>query len=321
MPTVKQNREFWNQDYEWTKQGEEWSSVWGGSEAQWFGAILPRIHAFVPTGTILEIAPGFGRWTAYLEKYSNHLAVVDVAEDCIKACQQRFASDSHINYYVNDGKSLAMIQDKSIDFVFSFDSLVHAEAAVIEAYLNQLAIKLQPNGIGFIHHSNLGKYQRAFSFIDKIPSEVRELVINKNFLASIHGRAGSRMTAELFADYCDQSGLQCISQELVNWGTDELLIDCFSVFTPKDSTWARLNNVIENRDFMKEAGFIKQLSPLYTLQSFQLYREASSLEGQPVEPMPSESPKSLKSVSPGIWSRSIRWILHRCREAQTIHRA
>ena len=37
-----------------------------------------------------------------------------------------------------------MIQDKSIDFVFSFDSLVHAEAEVIEAYLNQLAMKLQP---------------------------------------------------------------------------------------------------------------------------------------------------------------------------------
>jgi hypothetical protein len=208
-----------------------------------------------------------------------------------------------------------MIQDKSIDFVFSFDSLVHAEAAVIEAYLNQLAIKLQPNGIGFIHHSNLGKYQQAFSLIDKIPSELRELVINRTFFASTHGRAGS-MTAELFKHYCDQAGLHCISQELVNWGTADLLIDCFSVFTPKDSTWVRLNNVIENRDFMKEAGFIKQLSPLYTLQSFQLYGEASSLEGQPLEPMPSESPKSLKSVSPGIWSRSIRWILHRCRDVR-----
>jgi hypothetical protein len=42
------------------------------------------------------------------------------------------------------------------------------------------------------------------------------------------------------------AGLQCISQELVNWGTDELLIDCFSLFTPKNSIWARPNNVIEN---------------------------------------------------------------------------
>jgi hypothetical protein len=67
--TDVKNRQHWKQDYDWPKQGEEWSSVWGGSEAQWFATILPRIHAFVPTGTILEIAPGFGRWTTYLKKY------------------------------------------------------------------------------------------------------------------------------------------------------------------------------------------------------------------------------------------------------------
>ncbi len=312
MPTVEQNRQHWNQDYEWTKQGEEWSAVWGGSEAQWFGAILPRIHAFVPTGSILEIAPGFGRWTTYLKKYCEYLAVVDLAEECIKACQQRFASDSHISYYVNDGKSLAMIQDKSIDFVFSFDSLVHAEAEVIEAYLNQLAIKIQPNGIGFIHHSNLGKYQQALSLIDKIPIENRELIVNRIFLAPTHWRAAS-MTTELFAEYCDRAGLQCISQEPVNWGTDDLLIDCFSVFTPKNSIWARPNNVIENRDFMKEAVLIKQLSLLYTLKSFQTSRETNSFERHPVGPILRVSPKAMKSVSPGIWSRSIRWIFDRAR--------
>ncbi len=205
-----------------------------------------------------------------------------------------------------------MIPDKSIDFVFSFDSLVHAEAEVIEAYLNQLAIKIQPNGIGFIHHSNLGKYQQALSLIDKIPIENRELIVNRIFLAPTHWRAAS-MTTELFAEYCDRAGLQCISQEPVNWGTDDLLIDCFSVFTPKNSIWARPNNVIENRDFMKEAVLIKQLSLLYTLKSFQTSRETNSFERHPVGPMPRVSPKVMKSVSPGIWSRSIRWIFDRCR--------
>jgi 2-polyprenyl-3-methyl-5-hydroxy-6-metoxy-1,4-benzoquinol methylase len=275
MPTIEQNSRVWSQHYDWTKQGEEWSSSWGGSEAQWFGAILPRIHAFVPTGTILEIAPGFGRWTTYLKNYCEYLAVVDLAEECINACQQRFASDSHISYYLNDGKSLAMIQDKSIDFVYSFDSLVHVEAEVIEAYLVQLAIKLQPNGIGFIHHSNLGKYQQAFSLIDKIPSETRDLIVNRIFLAPTHWRAAS-MTAELFAEHCDQAGLQCISQELVNWGTDELLIDCFSLFTPKNSIWMRPNNIIENKDFMKEAASIKRLSQLYTIESLQSNRQSNS---------------------------------------------
>jgi 2-polyprenyl-3-methyl-5-hydroxy-6-metoxy-1,4-benzoquinol methylase len=270
MPTVGENQQAWNKNYEWTQQGEEWSQEWGGSEAQWFGAILPRIHAFLPTGTILEIAPGFGRWTDYLKEHCEHLIAVDLADNCIKACQQRFASDSHISYYVNDGKSLAMIRDNSIDFVFSFDSLVHAEADVIEAYLKQFARKLTPEGVGFIHHSNIGTYQDALSQIEKIPSELRESIVDRIFLGPTHWRARS-MTAGLFEHYCDAAGLQCISQELVNWGTEGLLIDCFSLFASKDSIWSRPNKVIENTEFMKEAHLIRRLSPAYTLANFQPY--------------------------------------------------
>jgi len=259
MPTVEQNLQEWNINYDWTKEGEEWSSVWGGSEAQWFGVILPRIHAFIPTGTILEIAPGFGRWTNQLKNYCEHLVIVDLAENCISACQQRFASESNITYHVNDGKSLAMVPENSIDFVFSFDSLVHAEADVIQAYLNQLAKKLKSNGVGFIHHSNIGGYRRVFAIGERISGRLRNLLIQRGVIDENHDRAFT-MTAPLFEKYCDQAGLQCVSQELVNWGTKKRLIDCFSVFTPKMSPWARPNEVIENSDLMKEAHMIRRLS-------------------------------------------------------------
>ena len=262
MPTVEQNLQLWNANYEWIKEGEEWSSSWGGSEPEWFGAIFPRIHAFVPTGTVLEIAPGFGRWTNYLKNCAEHLIVVDLAANCIKACQQRFASESNITYHANDGKSLAMLPDKSIDFVFSFDSLVHAETDVIQAYLNQLSGKLKSNGVGFVHHSNIGEYQRYFSISQRIPGRFRHPLTQKGFVDQTHWRAFS-MTAPLFEKYCEQAGLQCISQELVNWGAKRL-IDCFSVFTPKTSIWARSNEVIRNPNFMKEANLIRRLSHLYS---------------------------------------------------------
>lgn len=63
--------------------------------------------------------------------------------------------------YVNDGKSLAMVEDRSVDFAFSFDSLVHVEADVIAAYLNQLGKKLKPGGFTFLHHSNLESYRKS----------------------------------------------------------------------------------------------------------------------------------------------------------------
>jgi hypothetical protein len=75
------------------------------------------------------------------------------------------------------------------------------------------------------------------------------------------------MTAKLFVDYCDRANLQCIGQELVNWGNEGLLIDSFSMFTPKQSSWARDNQVIENLAFMQEADSIKQLSQLYAVKS------------------------------------------------------
>ena len=107
------------------------------------------------------------------------------------------------------------------------------------------------------------------------------------------------MTTELFAEYCDRAGLQCISQEPVNWGTDELLIDCFSVFTPKNSIWIRPNNIIENKDFMKEAVLIKQLSQLYTLKSFQ----SSKLD---VSCKPGN--KKIQSVGMALGNRFEAWV-------------
>ena len=60
--------------YDWKDEGEEWSAPWGTSSAQWFGAILPRIRDCLPAETILEIAPGFGRWTHYLKDHCRDLS-------------------------------------------------------------------------------------------------------------------------------------------------------------------------------------------------------------------------------------------------------
>ena len=139
-------------------------------EAQWFGAILPRIHLFIPTGTLLEIAPGHGRWTHYLRKYCERLLVVDLSQKGIEACQKRFAGSPNITYHVNDGVSLSMIADESVDFAFSFDSLVHAEMDVIGSYVAQLAKKLKPNGVGFFHHSNMGSYYSRWE--GKLPANI-----------------------------------------------------------------------------------------------------------------------------------------------------
>ena len=145
MADVEKNIEVWS-SWNWSERGDEWSAWWGDTPALWFGALLPRIHGFLPTGTILEIAPGYGRWTQYLKDVCEQLVIVDLTESCIAHCRERFSDATNIAYHVNDGRSLEMVEDGSVDFAFSFDSLVHAEADVLEAYLGQLARKLSPDG-------------------------------------------------------------------------------------------------------------------------------------------------------------------------------
>src|SRR5258707_10867408 len=151
MPTLLENQRHW-ENYDWSLKGEEWSQPWGNAENMWWGTILPRIRSFIPAATVLELAPGCGRITQYLKDYADTLLLVDLAKNCIDTCKERFASQKHIQYFVNDGTSLDMLEDESIDFVFSFASLIHAEMDVLEAYLKQLAKKLKPDGVGFLHH-------------------------------------------------------------------------------------------------------------------------------------------------------------------------
>jgi SAM-dependent methyltransferase len=266
MPTLDQNKDMWNSKYDWSNAEGEWSSQWGDAETEWHHMILPRIHSFIPTGTILEIAPGYGRWSQFLLSNCRKLVLVDLSEKCIGACEERFSANEHISYHVNDGKSLDFVPNESIDFVFSFDSLVHAEDDVVEAYLNQFAQKLTAEGVGFIHHSNLGEYADYLALLKTLPYRLKKLLADWNILETLEVQwRASSMTAQKFDDYANKAGLQCIGQEIINWHSRRL-IDCISLFARTGSRWARANRVIRNENFMREAAYSAILSRLYNKQ-------------------------------------------------------
>lgn len=74
--------------------------------------------------------------------WALHPAIlVDLVYKCIEPCRRRFACVDHIEYHVNDGRSLDAIENDSIDYVFSMDSLVHADPVVMREYTLQLGKK------------------------------------------------------------------------------------------------------------------------------------------------------------------------------------
>lgn len=251
MPTIEENRRAWS-EYDWGGRGDEWSETWGGTRTLWYGTLRPRLDAFLRNSdTILEIGPGFGRFTQFLKDHCHRLIVVDLAVRCIEACRERFRGESHIEYHANDGRSLPMLDPGTIDFVFSFDSLVHAEEDALRSYLGELTRILKPEGVGFLHHSNLAA----------LGGDDTRVVERKN----PHWR-GSSVSAERFRSWCSEAGLSCVLQEVVNWGGPELS-DCFSVIAAPGSSWQRPIRVVENRELMDEAARLRSIADRYSFPS------------------------------------------------------
>ena len=131
--------------------------------------------------------------------------------------------------------------DASVDFAFSWDSLVHVDIEVLSAYLDELARKLKPGAHAFLHHSNLGQ------FVDPATGD--------GSVANEHWRDPT-VSASGFREKCQEAGLACISQELVQWLSGDL-IDCFSVV--QNGPTDRPTAVISHPDFAAEYGYLKQL--------------------------------------------------------------
>lgn len=257
MPTVDENAAYWGAEYEWPVQGDEWSSAWGGASMHWQLTLLPRLRPFLPAKRIVEIAPGQGRWTPFLLNYCDQYVGVDLSESCITTCNRRFAGQDNARFFVNDGKTLPMIESKWADLVFSFDSLVHVEADTMRSYICELNAKLSDDGVAFLHHSNRGDPDTAVRQVDRYGERaatampaLRPLLRRLDVVPETHWR-GPTMSATLMEAMCAEEGLRCVGQEIVNWGRS--LIDCLSVVVRPGAKWDRTNVVVRNPNFMGEA--------------------------------------------------------------------
>lgn len=241
MPTTAENIEHWN-SYDWSGKGEEWTVGYApfgtnkpSVERAWFAAIQPRVRDFLPTGTVLHLGPGFGLWTRMLRPHCERMILVDLAPKCIEYCRE-FFGEKNMQYVVNDGKSLEAVPDNSVDFVFSWHSLVHCERDVMQAYAAQLAHKMRPGAFGLIHHSNLGEYLDPASRKLRIPNA--------------HWR-GESVSAAIMREDCRASGVACLYQEIISWG-DEHMIDCFTLFRKPKPGEAPAECVVHKNPFFWE---------------------------------------------------------------------
>lgn len=257
MPTLAENKSLFEGPHGFLRRGDEWSVDWGTPQAQWAGCIYPRIFPF-SKGRILEIAPGHGRWTQFLRDHCTSLIGIDLSVTCIDECRSKFKSDPRLRFEVNDGSKLPTVADASIDFAFSFDSLVHAEADILESYISELARVLKANAIAFIHHSNLATLAER-SILDKLKRRWAGVPLN------LSGWRAPSMSAKAMRKFAERVGMSCVQQELIPWGTGwPFLMDCMSTIINAPD---RPCVIVENRRFVEEAAIIRRMSELARLHN------------------------------------------------------
>lgn len=247
MPSIAENLANWNDPEHWRDDGDEWSESWGSSASMWFGSILPRIGANLPTGHLLEIACGHGRVTAHLLGHCERFTGVDLAPTCVEMCRERFAGIGKATFSLGNGRSLPEVAAASVDFVCSWDSLVHAELDAIEGYVHELGRVLRPGGAAFLHHSNLAACLAE---------------AGGAALPNPHWRASS-VSAEVVQRLAEAAGLHCEAQELVQWGGD-VWNDCFTLLRrPQAGAAARPTRCSRHPAFALELEHFRRLDTVW----------------------------------------------------------
>jgi SAM-dependent methyltransferase len=144
------NEQRWT-GWDWSARGEEWTASPDWKQALIDDVLLPTIP---PGGTVLEIGPGGGRWSAVLAPRAERLVLVDVTPRVLELCRERLGDLPHVAYVCSHGSDLPGVADGSVDAVWSFDVFVHVAPLDQAAYLAEIARVLRPGGVAAIHHAD-----------------------------------------------------------------------------------------------------------------------------------------------------------------------
>ena len=185
----------------------------------WKHELVRAYIAPIPPGSqTVEIGPGHGRWTEYLLARSSRLTLVDISQECLDRCRERFGEEAAIDYYRTDVTSLAVVADASVDFIWSFDSFVHMEPDVVRPYIVEMARVLRPGGRAVIHHAAKSHWAVALLPITSRagrPGRLFQHVAGQRRLFDNGCRADT--SAKAVARWAHEAGLTVIEQT-DSWG-------------------------------------------------------------------------------------------------------
>lgn len=166
----------------------------------------------------MDFACGRGRIAKYFYQYAKEFICCDCSLEALLYCANRFSgvSTTKFKYIVSKIDEKLPIPESSVNFIYSWDAMVHFELDVIEKYVSIFSEILKTDGGGFIHHS---------SYKD-MPDAVNKLIWHQN----PHSR--TYVSAAEVKRVFENNGLKVVKQHQFIWGNQKNgeVLDCITVF-------------------------------------------------------------------------------------------
>lgn len=156
---------------------------------------------------VIELACGRGRHVPHYLHEAGQVTVVDILQENIDLCKERFKDETNIQYYCNNGYNLSELESDKYTALFCYDAMVHFEMMDIYEYLKDIYRVLVSGGKVLIHHSNNASDYKA------------------SFANAPHGR--SFMSKDIFAYLAYRCGFKILEQKEIDWGIKNL--DCITL--------------------------------------------------------------------------------------------
>jgi SAM-dependent methyltransferase len=152
-------------------------------------------------GTVLEIGPGGGRYSAVLLRRCDRLIAADTSKAMLKLLNKRFEGESRLETMHIDGTGVPKVPDHSVDVVFSFGVFVHLHEWDFYNYLTEMKRVLKPGGKAFIQHANTESELGWEKFLRDLPRTVSK---HKPFSTF------SVMTPAMMRMFVERAGMEVI---------------------------------------------------------------------------------------------------------------
>ena len=137
------------------------------------------VDEFAPSGDVLELACGSGRFTRWLVRHARTVTAVDASPRMLER-NRREVGDDRVAYVEAD--LFDWWPDRRYDAVFFACWLSHVPPALFERFWNLVRSSLEPGGrVAFVDEDDRGAVKDDLHLVDEVPAAPRRLRDGRRF--------------------------------------------------------------------------------------------------------------------------------------------